>query len=96
MAAIRAAGTPCPVTSATQNAEALFVDEKKIVEVTCDGAHRNVARGEIETGKSGHRLRKNGSLNSAGYFQFFMDGEKAFFGREDTIPGDVSEAGDKA
>src|ERR1700751_5805360 len=74
-----------------QDAEALFVNKKIIIEIACDSAHRNVARGNFEACKGGNTLRKNGGLNATSDIEFFADGEEPFFVGKDAIAGDVTE-----
>ena len=78
-----------------QDAEALFVNKKIIIEIACDRAHRNVARGNFEACESGDTLRKNGGLNAAGDVEFFADGQEPFLVGKDAVTGDASEASDK-
>ena len=78
-----------------QDAEALFVHKKIIIEIACDSAHRNVARGNFEACESGDTLRKNRGLNAAGDVEFFADGEEPFFVGKDAIARDVTETSNK-
>ncbi len=78
-----------------QNADALFIDAKEIVEIAGNGAHGDVARSNFESRERGDAVRKRGRLNPAGDFQLFVDGEESFFVREGTVRGHVSETRDE-
>ena len=74
-----------------QNADALFIDPKEIVEIAGNGVHGQIARSNFESRERRDAVRKRGGLNPAGDFQLFVDGEESFFVREGTIRGHVSE-----
>ena len=83
------------MTSSTRNTDALFVYAKEIVEIASDGAHGRVPRSNFESCEGGDALRKREGLNPTGDFQLLVDSEEAFFVREGTVRGDVSERRDE-
>src|SRR5215472_3072640 len=78
-----------------QDAHALLVDTKKIVEIAGDSAHGHIARGNFQSLEGGNTLRKRGSLYPASNFQLFANGEESFFIGEDPVCGHVAESRDE-
>src|SRR5438128_8959247 len=74
-----------------KDAKPLFVNGKKIVKISGDGAHRRVTSGDVQPDADGHTLRKNGGLNPTGNFELLVDGEETLLVRENTIQGNVRE-----
>src|ERR1051325_812139 len=68
-----------------KNAEPLFVNGKKIIEISSDGAHRRVAGSDVQPEVNRHTLRTNGGLNPAGDFEFLIDGEEPLFVRKNAV-----------
>ena len=95
MEAIKAAGTPCPVTSATKMPRRFSSTVKKIVKIAGDRAHGNVARGDIEPDKNWHALRKGGRLNAPRDLEFLVNSEQAFLISKYPIGRNVAKANHK-
>ena len=59
-----------------ENAETIVVHGNEIVKITGDGAHGDIASGDFEARVIGNRFRKNGRLDGARNFEFFVDGKQ--------------------
>ena len=79
-----------------QNADAFFVEDEEIVEIAGDGAHGEVASGDVEASEGRNGLRERGGLNLLSDFELFLDGEEPLFVGEGAAGRDISEAADES
>ncbi len=66
-------GYAMPGDVGNQDADTLFVDHQKIVKVSGDSAHGQIAGDDFQAGELRDFAGQNGRLNLVGDLQFFVD-----------------------
>src|SRR5580704_8676974 len=74
-----------------EDAKLLAFEHEKIVEISCDGTHRKVARGNFYSGEARDYARKNRCLDLLGNLKLFLDSDKALLPGENAVCNKISE-----
>src|ERR1700758_1740192 len=72
----------------------LAVDDE-IVKIASDGAHRNIAGSDRQTGRLRNVAGESRGLDRTGYFEFLVESGQTLFGREGAMSNDVAQAADE-